>query len=74
MIIGKALTVDHKPDNIIEKDRIIKAGGKIMKKSGIHRVVWKRPLHGHNGPIQSSTPMEHVPFLAVARALGIAYF
>ncbi len=41
-----------------------------MEKSGVPRVVWKRPRGCHQGPIRRSTPIDEVPFLAVARALG----
>ncbi|VDM96253.1 unnamed protein product [Thelazia callipaeda] len=65
-----SLTTDHKPDNSIEEKRISNAGGSVMKKSGVTRVVWTRPLRGHIGPIHRSTPTENIAFLAVARALG----
>jgi len=41
-----------------------------MKKSGVNRVVWKRPRLTHNGPVRRSTVIDQIPFLAVARALG----
>lgn len=64
------LTIDHKPDNFLEESRISKAGGMVMKKSGVTRVVWTRPVRGHVGPVRRSTPTESIAFLAVARALG----
>lgn len=64
------LTRDHKPDCPIELARIEKAGGKVVSKSGVPRVVWTRPQRGHTGPIRRSTHIDEVPFLAVARALG----
>uniref|UniRef100_A0A8C7N228 PPM-type phosphatase domain-containing protein n=1 Tax=Oncorhynchus kisutch TaxID=8019 RepID=A0A8C7N228_ONCKI len=42
----------------------------VIKKSGVNRVVWKRPRLTHNGPVRRSTVMDQIPFLAVARALG----
>jgi len=64
------LTRDHKPECEIELARIEEAGGKVVSKSGVPRVVWNRPKIGHTGPVRRSTPMDEVPFLAVARALG----
>lgn len=69
-VIGLCLTVDHKPDNFYEEERINRAGGMVMKKSGVMRVVWTRPLKGHIGPVRRSTPTESIAFLAVARSLG----
>lgn len=43
-----------------------------MKKSGVNRVVWKRPRLTHNGPVRRSTVIDQIPFLAVARSLGKA--
>lgn len=34
------------------------------------RVVWNRPRIGHRGPVRRSTPIDEIPFLAVARSLG----
>lgn len=69
-IKASSLTVDHKPDNSLEVQRINSAGGMVMKKSGVTRVVWTRPIRGHVGPVRRSTPTESIAFLAVARALG----
>uniref|UniRef100_A0A915PRW1 PPM-type phosphatase domain-containing protein n=1 Tax=Setaria digitata TaxID=48799 RepID=A0A915PRW1_9BILA len=69
-IKATSLTVDHKPDNSLEVQRINNAGGMVMKKSGVTRVVWTRPIRGHVGPVRRSTPTESIAFLAVARALG----
>uniref|UniRef100_A0A915ANL2 PPM-type phosphatase domain-containing protein n=1 Tax=Parascaris univalens TaxID=6257 RepID=A0A915ANL2_PARUN len=69
-LLGNYLTVDHKPDSAMEEQRINGAGGMIMRKSGVMRVVWKRPIRGHIGPVRRSTPTESIAFLAVARALG----
>jgi len=66
----KPLTRDHKPECEIELARIEAAGGKVVNKSGVPRVVWNRPRLGHTGPIRRSTPVDEIPFLAVARALG----
>lgn len=68
--IGHQLTVDHKPENVEEKQRIEACGGKVLEKQGIHRVVWYRPKYPHQGPIRRNTRIEEVPFLAVARSLG----
>lgn len=67
---GQALTRDHKPESVVEKARIAECGGKVINKSGVPRVVWNRPKSGHQGPVRRSTPMDEIPFLAVARSLG----
>ncbi len=67
---AKRLTVDHKPEAEPELSRIQEAGGKVVSKSGVPRVVWYRPSSGHTGPVRRSTHIDEVPFLAVARALG----
>ena len=67
---AKMLTRDHKPECEIELSRIEAAGGKVVSKSGVPRVVWNRPKLGHTGPVRRSTPVDEIPFLAVARALG----
>lgn len=67
------LTRDHKPSAPEEKERIEKAGGKVINKSGVSRVVWKRLKYSAN-PSPQTTPspgdFDVIPFLAVARALG----
>lgn len=40
-----------------------------MTKGGVNRVVWNRPING-SGPVRRNTPIEKIPFLAVARSLG----
>ncbi|XP_023019638.2 protein phosphatase 2C [Leptinotarsa decemlineata] len=67
---AKALTRDHKPENDDEMARINSCGGKVVSKSGVPRVVWNRPKIGHRGPVRRSTPIDEIPFLAVARSLG----
>lgn len=67
---ARPLTIDHKPESEMELMRIQQAGGKVVKKSGVPRVVWYRPRGSHKGPITRSTFIDEVPFLAVARALG----
>ncbi|KAI4887478.1 hypothetical protein NFI96_031973 [Prochilodus magdalenae] len=64
------VTQDHKPELPKEKQRIEGLGGSVVKKSGVNRVVWKRPRLTHNGPVRRSTPIDQIPFLAVTRALG----
>lgn len=64
------LTDDHKPETQPERQRIEQAGGAVATKSGIVRVIWKRPARGHRGPVRRSTSTENIPFLAVARSLG----
>ncbi|MBN3304135.1 PPM1D phosphatase, partial [Amia calva] len=64
------VTQDHKPELPREKKRIEGLGGSVIKKSGVNRVVWKRPRLTHNGPVRRSTVIDQIPFLAVARALG----
>jgi len=68
--IPHSFTEDHKPDCPLEKKRIEEAGGKVLNKAGVDRVVWYRPTQGHQGPIRRSTHFEEIPFLAVARSLG----
>jgi protein phosphatase 1D len=68
---ARPLTTDHKPESDVELRRIERAGGKVVNKSGVPRVVWYRPRGGpHAGPVRRSTQIDEVPFLAVARALG----
>ncbi|XP_026313560.1 probable protein phosphatase 2C 76 [Hyposmocoma kahamanoa] len=67
---AKPLTSDHKPESTLEIERIQRCGGKVVSKAGVPRVVWNRPRIGHKGPIKKNTPMDEIPFLAVARSLG----
>ncbi|XP_047999177.1 probable protein phosphatase 2C 20 isoform X2 [Leguminivora glycinivorella] len=67
---AKPLTSDHKPESTAEMERIQRCGGKVVSKAGVPRVVWNRPRQGHKGPIKKNTPMDEIPFLAVARSLG----
>lgn len=67
---AKPLTLDHKPESTTEIERIQRCGGKVVSKAGVPRVVWNRPRPGHKGPIKKNTPMDEIPFLAVARSLG----
>ncbi|XP_015681305.1 protein phosphatase 1D [Protobothrops mucrosquamatus] len=64
------VTQDHKPELPKERQRIEGLGGSVINKSGVNRVVWKRPRLSHNGPVRRSTVIDQIPFLAVARALG----
>uniref|UniRef100_A0A6I8SQL0 PPM-type phosphatase domain-containing protein n=1 Tax=Xenopus tropicalis TaxID=8364 RepID=A0A6I8SQL0_XENTR len=64
------VTQDHKPELPRERERIEGLGGSVINKSGVNRVVWKRPRLTHNGPVRRSTVFDQIPFLAVARALG----
>ncbi|OCT92236.1 hypothetical protein XELAEV_180152922mg, partial [Xenopus laevis] len=64
------VTQDHKPELPRERERIEGLGGSVINKSGVNRVVWKRPRLTHNGPVRRSTVIDQIPFLAVARALG----
>ena len=67
------MTTDHKPECPVERQRIVESGGLVMNKSGVERVVWKRPRPGHQGPVLRSTDFDEIPFLAVARSLGIFF-
>ncbi|KAB0344216.1 hypothetical protein FD754_021142 [Muntiacus muntjak] len=49
------VTQDHKPELPKERERIKGPGGSVMNKSGVNRVVWKRPRLTHNGPVRRST-------------------
>jgi len=54
-----------------EKLRIERCGGKVMYKVGVPRVVWSRPRLGHNDLLHCSTTIiDDIPYLAVARSLG----
>ncbi|KAI1729493.1 protein phosphatase 2C domain-containing protein [Ditylenchus destructor] len=64
------LTDEHKPEDKVERDRIESVGGSVGIKAGISRVMWKRPIRGHQGPVRRSTETHSIPFLAIARALG----
>lgn len=59
---------DHKPDSPPEKTRIERMGGKVLPKAGVPRVVWSRPRY--KGPVVRPSQIDHIPFLAVSRALG----
>ncbi|XP_077152345.1 protein phosphatase 1D [Ranitomeya variabilis] len=70
MLKALEVTQDHKPELPRERERIEGLGGSVINKSGVNRVVWKRPRLTHNGPVRRSTVIDQIPFLAVARALG----
>lgn len=61
---------DHKPDSPEEIKRIERVGGQVVAKAGVQRVVWNRPNISNKGPVRRSTPIDKIPFLAVARSLG----
>ncbi|GCB63890.1 hypothetical protein scyTo_0007456, partial [Scyliorhinus torazame] len=61
------VTQDHKPELPKEKERIEGLGGSVINKSGVNRVVWKRPRLTHNGPEE---PGPTGARLLVTRALG----
>lgn len=45
--ISNQITEDHKPESEEETSRILRAGGEVRSKIGVHRVVWKRPVINH---------------------------
>ena len=45
----------------------------MIAKAGVQRVVWNRPRMDHKGPVRRSTPIDKIPFLAVARSLGMRH-
>ncbi|CAB3402017.1 unnamed protein product [Caenorhabditis bovis] len=65
------LTVDHKPECMREQERIREAGGSTAVKSGVTRIVWRRPAKNQRpGPVRRNSSFETIPFLSVARSLG----
>uniref|UniRef100_A0A0N5CGS3 PPM-type phosphatase domain-containing protein n=1 Tax=Strongyloides papillosus TaxID=174720 RepID=A0A0N5CGS3_STREA len=60
-------TKEHKPNDQTELERITSCGGKVVKKSNCHRVVWQR---SQNPSLTPTRPSNDIPFLAIARALG----
>ena len=68
MFISSDITVDHKPDNVDEMSRIQSLGGRVARKNGVPRVVWRRPARSNGKVVQKQ--YEYVPFLAVSRSLG----
>ncbi|EFP06049.1 hypothetical protein CRE_19560 [Caenorhabditis remanei] len=70
---SRPLTIDHKPESAHEQIRIARAGGETAVKSGVTRVVWKRPSRLNSfQPKRPDAPiiLDSIPFLSVARSLG----
>ncbi|OQR74037.1 protein phosphatase 1D-like [Tropilaelaps mercedesae] len=63
MWAASPLTIDHKPESEVERERIWRHGGSIMVKYNVPRVVWRRKN-------RYTEVFEQVPFLAIARSLG----
>ncbi|XP_004643125.1 protein phosphatase 1D [Octodon degus] len=57
------VTQDHKPELPKERERIEGLGGSVMNKSGVNRVVWKRPRLTHSGPVRRSTFRSNIFYL-----------
>ena len=67
---GKKLTEEHKPEVLKESLRIAIAGGQVMLKNGVRRVVWTRPMRDEENNLIKPEVMEDFPFLNIARSLG----
>ena len=73
IVISEVLILqDHKPDSPQERSRIERMGGRVIPKAGVPRVVWQRPRA--KGPVLRPNQVDHIPFLAVGRALGNVSF
>ena len=59
---SRRLTTDHKPESADELRRIENAGGKVVEKSGVPRVVWYRPRGGHQGPVREGREQSYLDF------------
>lgn len=51
--ISNQITEDHKPESEEETSRILRAGGEVKSKIGVHRVVWKRPVVNYDQDLKS---------------------
>jgi hypothetical protein len=67
---GKNMTEEHKPEELKELLRIAIAGGKVMTKKNVSRVVWTRPMRDAEKKMIDPVVMEDIPFLNIARSLG----
>lgn len=64
---GKIVELFGSAYNKIKNEPVLRI---IIIALGVPRVVWNRPKIGHQGPVRRSTPIDEIPFLAVARSLG----
>ena len=68
------MTKDHKPDCSVELARIKAAGGKVVEKAGVPRVVWYRPHDPeHRGPIRYDSSQLYLAFESTIHCLHILF-
>lgn len=58
--ISNQITEDHKPESEVETSRILRAGGEVRSKIGVHRVVWKRPVVNYDQDAKCATRSDNL--------------